>query len=114
MSTDNNRMLTMAEAVREAMTIAMNERDDVFLMGEDVGVNGGVFRATEGLQKEFGEEIIKLTGTKQKLISKPLPQDDPKQRKPDISIAKEKILWEPVIQLDKGLEETINYFKYNR
>jgi pyruvate dehydrogenase E1 component beta subunit len=44
MSTNtNNRMLTMAEAVREAMTIAMTERDDVFLLGEDVGIYGGAF-----------------------------------------------------------------------
>ncbi|MCC6838097.1 MAG: SDR family oxidoreductase, partial [Bacteroidia bacterium] len=47
--------------------------------------------------KEFGEEIIKLTGTNQKLVSKPLPQDDPKQRKPDITKAKEILGWEPKV-----------------
>ena len=61
--------------------------------------------------KEFGEEIIKLTGTKQKLISKPLPQDDPKQRKPDISKAKEILGWEPKVGRAEGLRITYEYFK---
>jgi dTDP-glucose 4,6-dehydratase len=56
--------------------------------------------------KEFGEEIIKLTGTTQKLISKPLPQDDPKQRKPDISKAKEILGWEPKVGRAEGLKIT--------
>jgi len=61
--------------------------------------------------KEFGEEIIKLTGTKQKLISKPLPQDDPKQRKPDISKAIEILGWEPKVSRAEGLKITYDYFK---
>jgi dTDP-glucose 4,6-dehydratase len=61
--------------------------------------------------KEFGEEIIKLTGTTQKLISKPLPQDDPKQRKPDISKAKEILGWEPKVGRAEGLKITYEYFK---
>ena len=61
--------------------------------------------------KEFGEEIIKLTGTKQKLISKPLPQDDPKQRKPDITKAKEILGWEPKVDRAEGLKITYDYFK---
>jgi dTDP-glucose 4,6-dehydratase len=61
--------------------------------------------------KEFGEEIIKLTGTSQKLISLPLPQDDPKQRKPDISKAKEILGWEPKVQRAEGLKITFEYFK---
>lgn len=61
--------------------------------------------------KEFGEEIIKLTGTKQKLISKPLPQDDPKQRKPDITKAKEILGWEPKVSRAQGLKITYEYFK---
>lgn len=63
---------------------------------------------------ELAQKVIELTNSNSRIVFRPLPGDDPKQRKPDISIAKEKILWEPVIQLDKGLEETINYFKYNR
>lgn len=61
--------------------------------------------------REFGEEIIKLTGTKQKLISKPLPQDDPKQRQPDISKAKKLLNWEPKISRAEGLKITYEYFK---
>src|SRR3954469_8891999 len=61
--------------------------------------------------KEFGEEIIKLTGTKQKLISLPLPTDDPKQRKPDISKAKTLLGWEPKVNRAEGLKITFEYFK---
>jgi dTDP-glucose 4,6-dehydratase len=61
--------------------------------------------------KEFGEEIIKLTKTAQKLISKPLPQDDPKQRKPDITKAKNILGWEPKIDREEGLKITFEYFK---
>jgi dTDP-glucose 4,6-dehydratase len=61
--------------------------------------------------KEFAEEIIKLTGTTQKIISKPLPQDDPKQRKPDITKAKEILGWEPKVNRAEGLKITYEYFK---
>ncbi|MEO6884587.1 MAG: UDP-glucuronic acid decarboxylase family protein [Bacteroidia bacterium] len=61
--------------------------------------------------KEFGEEIIKLTGTKQKLVSKPLPTDDPKQRKPDITRAQEILGWNPKINRAEGLKITYEYFK---
>jgi dTDP-glucose 4,6-dehydratase len=61
--------------------------------------------------REFGEEIIKLTGTSQKLISKPLPQDDPKQRRPDITTAKKILGWEPKISRAEGLKITYEYFK---
>jgi len=61
--------------------------------------------------KEFGEEIIKLTQTSQKLVSLPLPTDDPKQRKPDISKAKELLGWEPKISRAEGLKITYEYFK---
>ncbi len=61
--------------------------------------------------KEFGEEILKLTGAKQQLIVKPLPKDDPKQRKPDISKAKEILGWEPKVSRAEGLKLTYEYFK---
>jgi dTDP-glucose 4,6-dehydratase len=60
---------------------------------------------------QFAEEIIKLTGTSQKLIHKPLPQDDPKQRKPDITRAKEILGWEPKVDRAEGLKITYDYFK---
>ena len=61
--------------------------------------------------KEFGEEIIKLTGSGQQLIFKPLPTDDPKQRRPDITRAKQLLGWEPVVNRAEGLERTYAYFK---
>ncbi len=61
--------------------------------------------------REFGEEIIRLTGTKQKLVSLPLPQDDPKQRRPDITKAREILAWEPKVSRAEGLKYTYEYFK---
>jgi len=61
--------------------------------------------------KEFGEEIIKLTGTHQKLVLNPLPVDDPKQRKPDITKARTILGWEPKISREEGLKITYEYFK---
>ena len=61
--------------------------------------------------KEFAEEIITLTGTKQKIVYLPLPQDDPKQRQPDISKAKELLGWEPKVKRVEGLKITYEYFK---
>ncbi|MCG2755791.1 MAG: SDR family oxidoreductase [Desulfobacteraceae bacterium] len=59
---------------------------------------------------ELAQKIIKITGSKSKIIFKPLPQDDPMQRRPDISLAKEKLKWQPVVKLDEGLKKTIKYF----
>jgi dTDP-glucose 4,6-dehydratase len=61
--------------------------------------------------KEFAEEIIKLTGTTQKIVYKPLPVDDPKQRQPDITLAKEILGWEPKVSRAEGLKITYDYFK---
>ncbi|WP_437371983.1 UDP-glucuronic acid decarboxylase family protein [Maribacter litoralis] len=61
--------------------------------------------------KDFAEEIIKLTGTQQKIVFKPLPQDDPMQRQPDISKAKEILGWEPKVLREEGMRKTYEYFK---
>lgn len=61
--------------------------------------------------KELAEKVIELTGSKSKISFKPLPEDDPEQRNPDISKAKEVLNWEPEIKLEEGLVKTINYFK---
>ena len=61
--------------------------------------------------KQFAEEIIKLTGTTQKIVYKPLPQDDPKQRQPDITRAKEILGWTPKVSREEGLKITYEYFK---
>ncbi|MEY2828372.1 MAG: dTDP-glucose 4,6-dehydratase, NAD-dependent epimerase/dehydratase-related protein [Bacteroidota bacterium] len=60
---------------------------------------------------QFGEEILKLTGSKSKIIYKPLPTDDPKQRRPDITKAKEILGWEPKVDRAEGLKLTLEYFK---
>ena len=60
--------------------------------------------------RDFAEEIIKLTGTTQKVIYKPLPQDDPKQRRPDIAKAREVLGWEPKVGRAEGLKKTYKYF----
>jgi dTDP-glucose 4,6-dehydratase len=61
--------------------------------------------------KQFAEEVIALTGTKQKIVYKPLPVDDPKQRRPDISRAREILGWEPKVGRKEGLKATYEYFK---
>ncbi len=61
--------------------------------------------------KEFAEEIIKLTGTTQKIIYKPLPQDDPMQRQPDITRARQLLDWEPRVERAEGLKKVFEYFK---
>ncbi|HVU99442.1 MAG TPA: UDP-glucuronic acid decarboxylase family protein [Puia sp.] len=61
--------------------------------------------------KQFAEEVISLTGSKQKIVHKPLPVDDPKQRRPDISRAKEILGWEPRVERKEGLRITYDYFK---
>ena len=61
--------------------------------------------------REFAEEIIKLTGTKQKVVYHPLPKDDPKQRQPDITKANELLGWEPRVSRAEGLKITYDYFK---
>lgn len=61
--------------------------------------------------KDFAEEIIKLTGTKQKIIYKELPVDDPLQRQPDISLAKNLLDWEPKVNRREGMQKTFEYFK---
>ena len=61
--------------------------------------------------QELADKIVDLTNSKSQIVFKSLPEDDPKQRKPDISLAKEKINWEPTTGLIDGLKETINYFE---
>ncbi len=61
--------------------------------------------------RKLAEKIISLTKSRSKIVYKPLPQDDPKQRKPDITLAKSKLKWAPAIPLTEGLKKTIDYFK---
>jgi len=60
---------------------------------------------------ELAEKVIQMTGSKSKIVFEPLPSDDPKKRRPDISLAKKALDWEPKVKLDEGLKLTIDYFK---
>ncbi len=89
----------------EALIRMMNTSDD-FTGPVNIG------NPNEFTILELAEKIIKLTNSKSKLVYMPLPKDDPLQRQPDISLAKEKLGgWEPKIQLEEGLIKTIDYFK---
>jgi len=85
----------------------------LYLMMESDGWTGPVNlgNPAEFTVKELADKIIALTESKSKIIYKSLPADDPKQRRPDIGLAKQKLGWEPAIQLAEGLEKTIAYFK---
>ena len=61
--------------------------------------------------RELAEEVLRQTGSSSELVTRPLPEDDPKQRQPDITFAKTQLGWEPTIQLSEGLARTIAYFK---
>jgi len=88
----------------EGMIRMMNGPDD-FVGPVNLG-NPGEFSILELAQK-----VIELTGSGSKIVFEPLPQDDPLQRQPDISLAKEKLDWEPTVNLEDGLRKTIEYFK---
>jgi UDP-glucuronate decarboxylase len=82
------------------------------MMATDPDITGPVNIGNPGefSIRELAALVIELTGTKSKLVSKPLPQDDPRQRRPDISLAKKVLGWEPKIHLREGLRKTIDYF----
>jgi UDP-glucuronate decarboxylase len=60
---------------------------------------------------DLAEKVIKITGSKSRIVFNPLPQDDPKQRQPDIKLAREKLNWQPTIPLEDGLKRTVEYFR---
>jgi UDP-glucuronate decarboxylase len=88
----------------DGMVRFMNSRD---------GLTGPVNIGNPGefTMLELAEKVLQLTDSKSKLIFNPLPQDDPLQRQPDITLAKQELAWEPKITLDEGLKRTIEYFK---
>jgi UDP-glucuronate decarboxylase len=61
--------------------------------------------------RELAENVVRLTGSTSKIVYRPLPSDDPRQRQPDIRLARERLRWEPTVALDEGLRKTIGYFK---
>jgi UDP-glucuronate decarboxylase len=60
---------------------------------------------------ELAEKVLQLVGGRSQLVFQPLPSDDPRQRQPDITLAREKLGWEPKVALEDGLKETIAYFR---
>ena len=88
----------------EGMVRLMDSPDDV--TGPINVGNPGEFTMIE-----LAENVLRLTGSRSKLVRMPLPADDPKQRKPDIMKAKTVLGWEPKVQLEDGLKETIAYFR---
>lgn len=85
--------------------IRMMATDDSFVGPVNIG------NPNEFTIRELAEKVIQMTGSTSKIAYRPLPHDDPKQRRPDITLAKEKLNWEPTIQLEEGLRKTIEYFK---
>lgn len=85
----------------------------VRMMNSEKGFTGPVNTGNPGefTVKELAEKVLKKIVTSSKLVYKELPKDDPTQRRPDISLAKSRLGWEPVVKLDEGLDKTIEYFK---
>jgi UDP-glucuronate decarboxylase len=83
----------------------MEKTDDTFTGPMNLG------NPSEFTILELANKVIELTGSKSKIEYMPLPSDDPIQRKPDISLAKKMIEWEPDIKLEQGLKKTIAYFE---
>jgi UDP-glucuronate decarboxylase len=99
------RSFCYVDDLLDAMQAMMNHPDDDFIGPVNIG-NPGEFTMWE-----LAERVIKLTGSKSQILQQPLPQDDPKQRKPDITLAQNMLNWEPKIDLDEGLQKTIEYFR---
>lgn len=101
---DQTRSFQFVDDLVEGMIKTMDSKDS--LIGP---INIG--NPTEFKIIELAEKVIALTGSKSKIIHKALPSDDPMMRKPDISMAKKELNWEPKVALDEGLEKTISFFK---
>ena len=83
------------------------------MMGSDADFTGpvNIGNPSEFTMLELAEQVLRLTGSKSKIVFEPLPQDDPKQRQPDIALAKSRLGWSPSVCLEDGLKETVRYFK---
>ena len=85
----------------------------VKMMNSEQGFTGPVNIGNPGefTMLQLAQTVLRLSGSKSKIIHQPLPQDDPKQRQPNIELAKAKLGWQPKVNLEDGLKETISYFK---
>jgi UDP-glucuronate decarboxylase len=99
------RSFCYVDDLLDGMMAMMNHTDDDFVGPVNIG-NPGEFTMWE-----LAHKVIELTGSKSQILQMPLPQDDPKQRRPNISQAKSMLKWEPTINLEQGLIKTIDYFR---
>lgn len=104
-SGNQTRSFCYVDDLLDGMMAFMANDDDEFIGPVNMG-NPGEFTMNELAQK-----VIELTGSSSFILQKPLPKDDPKQRRPDITLAKTMLGWEPTIDLTAGLQKTIDYFK---
>jgi UDP-glucuronate decarboxylase len=99
------RSFCYVDDLLDGMMAMMNHTDDDFIGPVNIG-NPGEFTMWE-----LAHKVIELTGSTSQILQMPLPQDDPKQRRPNISQAKSMLKWEPTINLEQGLIKTIDYFR---
>jgi UDP-glucuronate decarboxylase len=104
-SGQQTRSFCYVDDLIDGMMAMMNHADDEYIGPVNLG-NPGEFTIFE-----LAEKVIKLTGSKSTILQMPLPKDDPKQRRPNINEAKGMLKWEPKIELEEGLEKTIDYFR---
>ena len=104
-SGQQTRSFCYVDDLLDAMQAMMNHHDDMYIGPVNIG-NPGEFTMWE-----LAHKVIELTGSKSQILQMPLPQDDPKQRRPDITEAKSMLNWEPKINLEQGLIKTIDYFR---
>jgi UDP-glucuronate decarboxylase len=101
---NQTRSFCYVDDLIEGLMLMMNTPEDI-----TGPINLG--NPSEFTMLELAEKVLKLTDSKSKLVFKPLPQDDPKQRKPDIKTAEQALQWQPKISIDDGLKLTIDYFR---
>jgi UDP-glucuronate decarboxylase len=104
-SGQQTRSFCYVDDLIKGMMAMMNQSDDEFIGPVNLG-NPGEFTMFE-----LAEKVIALTGSKSQILQQSLPQDDPKQRRPDITLAKNMLNWEPTINLDQGINLTAEYFR---
>lgn len=102
---DQTRSFQYIDDLVEAMIRVMNDTDDSFIGPINLG------NPDEFTIRELAEKVSALTGSHSKFVMRDLPSDDPKQRQPDITLAKSLIGWQPEVQLEEGLKKTIDYFR---
>jgi UDP-glucuronate decarboxylase len=95
---------TSSDDLVEAIIRMMNAPDD-FVGPVNIG------NPVEFTMLDLARQVIELTGSRSKLVHRPLPPDDPTQRQPDIRLARERLGWEPTVPLREGLLKTIDYFR---